>query len=178
MALWVLAVFVFAPCGSARAQEEQRDTQQRLNSHSKSSELEIVAANVQLLLFAPDGKKTGYDPRAKKKFHAIPDSAYYEDALLAYDTGAVDLNTTQTIRVLHPQAGKYRLVVSPGTAANGEEYEVRVKLYTRNGGEARITRIAGTAERGKSSTYEFVVGFDPASVAIVNGTAGPTPRDK
>lgn len=134
-----------------------------------------MAANVQLLLISPDGKRTGYDPHSKEKFRTIPDSAYYEDALLAYDTGAVDPNTTQTIDVRDPGLGRYRLVVSPGTAADGEEYEVRVKLYLRNGSEVRVARIAGTAERGKAATYELRVSADPASVVIVGRASHAAP---
>jgi hypothetical protein len=150
-----------------------------LNSRADSSELTIVAANVQLLLIAPDGKQTGYDPKTRKIVKAIPNSAYNEDALLAYDTGAVDPNTTQTIDVKHPPAGKYRLVVSSGTAADGEEYEVQVKLYARDGSDARIARITGTAERGRTANYELQIAAGPQAELILdftpvkNGTRSP-----
>lgn len=118
-------------------------------------ELRIVAANVQLLLIAPHGKKTGYDAKSRKQLRAIPDSAYYQDALLAYDSGRVDPNTTQTVDVRHAPAGKYKLLVSQGTAADGEEFEVLIHLYSRDGREASFLRLSGTVKPGAPAAFDF-----------------------
>lgn len=140
----------------------------RAKSQRNRSELKIVAADVQLLLIAPNGRETGYDPKTRKEIKTISDSAYYQDALLAYDTGRTDLSTTQTIDVQHPAAGKYRLIVSGSGLPNGESYEVRVTLYRADGNEAGNARIARSVERDKTETYELRVGADPATVAIVH----------
>ena len=97
----------------------------------------------------------------------IPESGYYEDALLVYDSGRADPNTTQTIDVKQPGPGKYRLIISPGTAADGEEYEIHVNLYLHGGGESRTARIAGTAEHAKIATYELRVSVEPPEIAVI-----------
>jgi len=132
------------------------------------SELKIVAADVQMLLIAPNGRETGYDPKTKKIIKGIAASAYYQDALLAYDTGRTDLSTTQTIDVQHPAAGKYRLVVTGDGLPDGESYAVRATLYRPDGGEADIAHIAGQVKRGKTETYELRVTSEPATVANVH----------
>jgi hypothetical protein len=174
-----LGGFVALLCASLvalGAQPRQATANRGRKSGAASGELRIVAANVQLLLIAPDGKETGYDPRSKKKLHVIPGSAYYEDALLAYDSGRVDPNTTQTIDVRHPVAGKYQLVVSPGTAADGEAYDVRATFYSQDGSEAGSARIAGTAKQRTSATYELTIGGTPAILVIANSVRQPHSR--
>ncbi len=163
----VLLAFAGATGTFATAGQERGAARAKDSSGAANSELSIVAAKVQMLLIAPDGKETGYDPRTKKTSRAIPDSTYDEDALLAYDSGRVDPNTTQTIDVRNPPVGKYRLIVSLGTAADGEEYEIQIHIY-RNSGEARTARIAGTAQRRKIATYELRVSAGPAAVAIID----------
>lgn len=135
---------------------------------TSDAELTIVAANVQMVLIAPDGKETGYDPKLKKQVRTIPDSTYYEDALLAFDSGRVDPNTTQTLSVQHPKAGKYRLVVSSGTARDGQEYEVRIAFAQRDGSETHNLRLAGAAKREKPAIYELRVSEDPPGVLIAD----------
>jgi hypothetical protein len=174
MAKWGLGALLVASIAAPAAWPQRAATKPALNVHPASGELNIVAANVQLLLIAPDGRKTGYDARSKKKLRAIPESTYDEDALLAYDTGAVDLNTTQTLNVRHPLAGKYRLMVSSGSLADGQEYEVQVHLYRRDGSEASIVRLAGTVKRDAPATYEFELRSGPAGATIVNRGARTT----
>jgi hypothetical protein len=149
-------------CGRVAGQQGTAKTP--LPYKEDQSELTVVAAKVQMLLIAPGGKKTGYDPKSRKVVRGIPNSAYYQDALLQYDSGRVDPNTTQTIDLKRPQAGPFRLVVSPGTAADGEEYEIHVNLYLQGGGEARMARIAGTMEAGRSTVYELSVSAEPPGV--------------
>ena len=150
-------------CASVAPAQETRTS----DSARKGSELSIVAANVQMLLVAPSGKKTGFEAKSQKIAREIPNSAYYQDALLEYDSGRVDPNTTQTLDVKKPQAGRYRLLVAPGTAADGEEYEIRVTLYLQRGDEARTARIAGTAEHDTTATYEIrVSGGAEGTVAV------------
>jgi len=121
-----------------------------------------------MLLIAPDGKKTGFETKSGKIVKTIPNSAYYQDALLQYDSGRADPDTTQTIDVKQPMAGRYRLLVSQGTAADGEGYEIHVSLYSQLDGEAQTARTAGTAERGKIATYELSVSGDPATVVVID----------
>ncbi|HVB87502.1 MAG TPA: hypothetical protein VNK23_12650 [Candidatus Dormibacteraeota bacterium] len=141
-------------------------------SHAPGGELKIVAADVQLLLIAPNGRETGYDPKIGKEKKTIPESSYYKDALLAFDSGRADTSTTQTIDVQHPAAGKYRLVVSSGGLAEGESYEVRVTLYRADGSEASNARIAGTVKHDKAAMYELRLSAEPATVAIVHRVPG------
>ncbi|MGH9738917.1 MAG: hypothetical protein ACRD4X_10060 [Candidatus Acidiferrales bacterium] len=140
-------------------------------SRKDRGELSVVAADVQLLLIAPGGKESGYDPKSKKILKEIPGSAYYQDALLAYDSGRVDPNTTQTLNVQQPAAGKYRLIVSRGSAADGEEYEIRIHLYGANGSDARDVRIAGTSRRGETATYELLLRPGPGNAIVVQDSA-------
>jgi len=163
---WLAAACVFVGLGAAKATAQSARTRQDARSVSVA-ELRIVAAKVQLLLIAPNGKKTGYDPTTKRKLRAIAHSGYYEDALLEYDSGRVDPNTTQTIDVRRPAAGTYRLIVSPGTAADGEEYEVRIHLYSQDGSGAKDARIAGTARQGSSEEFEFRIGAASSGVEVV-----------
>src|SRR5574340_608620 len=121
--LALISVFV---CLGFTRRAAQKMNPAAKNTSEPASELRIEAANVQMLLIAPDAKETGYDPKSRKVLRVIPDSAYYEDALLAYDSGRVDPNTTQTIDVRRPAPGNYRLLISPGTATDGEEYEILV----------------------------------------------------
>jgi hypothetical protein len=172
-AVWVLLVFALASVGLG-APPQRSATKPEPNARLDSGELNIVAANVQLLLIAPDGKETGYDPKTKKRLRAIPESTYDEDALLAYDTGAVDLNTTQTLNVRHPVAGKYRLVVSSGSLADGQEYEIRVHLYRSDGSEAANIRLAAAARAAKPATYEFDLRTSPESSLVVSHTPTAT----
>ena len=157
-----------APAGSVAARQQSDGKRAALATGRRGGELTVVAADVQLLLIAPGGKETGYDPQSKKVVKGIAHSAYDQDALLAFDSGRVDPSTTQTLTVKRPNAGTYRLVVSQGTAADGEEYEVRITLDRLGGYEAGIVRITGTATRGNSTTYELKVKADPANVVIVN----------
>lgn len=159
---FLTALFVLVGVGAVNASAQNVRTGEK--AQPEQAELRIVAAKVQMLLIAPDGRKTGYDPRSKGTVGTIPKSRYDQDALLAYDTGAVDLNTTQTIDVRHPAEGRYRLVVSPGGAADGEEYEVHIHLYLRDGIDVKTARIAGTAKSGKVATYELSV--DAAGVVV------------
>jgi len=159
---------LFLACGIVPAIWAQRaPAGSHAKSQADSSELKIVAADVQLLLVAPNARETGYDPKTKKEIKTIPDSAYYQDAQLAYDTGRTDLSTTQTIDVQHPAAGKYQLIVFGSGLPDGESYEVRMTLYRADGSEAGNARIAGTVKRDKTETYELRVGANPARVAIV-----------
>jgi hypothetical protein len=163
-AAWIVIAFLSVAC-SASAQKAA--TSAKTNPQASASELRIVAADVQMLLIAPDGKKTGFDPKLKTKFRAIADSAYYEDALLAYDSGRVDPNTTQTIDVRNPKPGRYKLVVSSGTAADGQEYEVRLNLYSGDGDDARA-RISGTVNHSKATTFEIRVSNNPPGFKVVD----------
>jgi hypothetical protein len=156
-------------CAAYSTMARQNGTEEHTNS---GSELSIVAAKVQMLLIAPDGRRTGFEPKSQKIIKAIPNSAYYQDALLQYDSGRVDPNTTQTIDVKRPPIGRYRLLVTPGTAADGEEYDIRVNLYLQGGGETRTTRIAGTAEAGKIANYELRVNVEPPGVVVVEKLPG------
>lgn len=156
----ICGLLAFAPFplpARANPASVQKKSQPVKTNSAAGSELRIVAANVQLLLIAPDGKKTGYDPKLQKEMRAIPDSAYYQDALLAYDSGRVDPNTTQTIDVRHPRTGQYKLLVSQGTAADGEEYEILVHLYRSEGSEVPVLRLSGTAKSGAPAAFKFVL---------------------
>jgi hypothetical protein len=133
-------------------------TVQASKTQADAGELSILAADVQLLLIAPDGKATGYDARTEKQVREIPASSYFEDAQLAFDSGRVDTSTTQTLHVQRPPAGKYRLVISPGNLADGEGYEVRVRLYRRDGSEAASARIDGKVKHGEAVEYEVELG--------------------
>jgi hypothetical protein len=164
----IAIAIVLAACTAAA----QTGTEPQMRSGPKGSELSIVAANVQMLLIAPGGKKTGFEPKARKIVKEITDSAYYEDALLVYDSGRADPNTTQTIDVKQPAPGTYRLIVSPGTAADGEEYEIHVHLYLHGGGEARTARIAGTVKAGRTAAYELSVSAEPAGVVVAKLQGG------
>jgi hypothetical protein len=164
----VLLFFALELCVPSMRARQLSSAKSTANSGLKNCQLSIVGAKVQMLLIAPGGKKTGFESRSQKIRKEIPYSAYYQDALLAYDSGRVDPNTTQTIDVNHPAAGTYRLVISPGTAADGEEYEVQIHLYSPDGGNLKTARIAGIAKRGKTATYELVVGGDPGTVAVLD----------
>lgn len=167
----VLLACAFLTVGALEARQHQAGTKGGLPSRKDRGELSLVAADVQLLLIAPGGKETGYDPKSKKILKEIPGSVYYQDALLAYDSGRVDPNTTQTLNVQQPVAGKYRLIVSRGSAADGEEYEIRVHLYGADGGDARDVRIAGTSKRGDTATYELLLRLGPAKAIVVQDSA-------
>lgn len=145
--------------------------EQARNAQADGSELSIVAADVQLLLIAPDGKETGYDPRAKKQVREIAGATYFEDALAEFDSGRVDRSTTQTLQVRRPRAGKYRLVVSPGYLEDGERYEVRVKLYRKDSSEAADGRIEGTVKGREAEVYELELGGRRGSALVVNRAA-------
>jgi hypothetical protein len=164
--LLVAAATVFG----ATAAPQRTATKSTLNAGAAGSELRIEAANVQMLLIAPGGKETGYDAKTKTVTKEIPRSAYYEDALLAFDSGRVDPNTTQTVDVKNPAAGNYRLVVSPGTAPDGEEYEIRVSLYLRGGAEQNV-RISGKAKRDRTASYELAVNAGSAILRVINRAA-------
>lgn len=151
IAAWVVVAIVAVACGAGLLRASGAPS---AKSRAHGSELSVVAADVQLLLIARNGKETGYDPRTKKQVREIPGASYFEDALAAFDSGRVDTSTTQTLQVRRPQAGKYRLVISPGNLADGEGYEVRVKLYRRDGSEAANARIDGTVKRGEAVEYE------------------------
>jgi hypothetical protein len=161
---WIAITILFAGCTVAA---QQTRTKPHRNSGANALELSIVAAKVQLLLIAPGGKKTGLEAKLQKTVKEIPHSSYYQDALLQYDSGRVDPNTTQTIDVKEATPGKYTLIVSQGNAENGEDYEIHINLYLQPSGETRTARIAGTAERGKLSTYELSVSAAPAMIAVV-----------
>lgn len=168
---WVLACLIGASVlpgiAAPRAQTQKTSAATGTNKVA-GSELSIVAAKVQMLLIAPGGKKTGFEAKSQTIVKEIPESAYYQDALLQYDSGRVDTDTTQTIDVKQPMPGKYRLIVSPGTAADGEEYEIRVNLYSQEGGDARTARIAGMAEHGTVATYDLTVSGEPATVVVTD----------
>ncbi|MDE3108549.1 MAG: hypothetical protein KGL02_01295 [Acidobacteriota bacterium] len=151
------------------------------NISQPAGELRIEAANVQMLLIAPDAKETGYDPKSRKVLRVIPDSAYYEDALLAYDSGRVDPNTTQTIDVRRPAPGNYRLLISPGTAADGEEYEILVHLYRSDGTEASVVRISGQANRGAPTAFELELEGSPPRTVLLKARRpvhAPKPHER
>lgn len=163
----VLLACTFATVSASTARKNQAATKRTRPVGNDRGELTVVAADIQLLLIAPGGKETGYDPKSKTILKEIPGSAYYQDALLAYDSGRVDPNTTQTLNVQQPKAGKYRLIVSPGTLADGEEYEVRVHLYRRDGSDAGSSRIAGAARRGMPKTYDLQLSTSPRAAVTV-----------
>ncbi len=175
-------IFSFT-CVSATASRSQRTPVESSaapapNTPSISNELIITAANVQLLLIAPDGKRTGYDPKTKKQYRAIPESGYFQDALPAYDTGRTDLSTTQTINVQHPAAGKYRLIVSGGSAPSGESFDVRVKIYRNESSKAGKARIAGTIKSGVPNVYELQLRMRDGSATVVVRPAAVSRRHK
>lgn len=163
----IAAVVVFLCFGISAAASQRTGAKTATAWRADGGELRIVAADVQLLLIAPDGKETGYDPRAKKEVREIPRSSYFEDALAAFDSGRVDRSTTQTLAVRRPQAGKYRLMVSAGYLTSGEQYEARVTLYRRDSSEAASVRIAGMAERGRAAAYEVVLGGSGGKAMVV-----------
>jgi hypothetical protein len=169
---WTVFAILSALLGAGiAAGKQQAGDQAVLPAKKDRSELTVVAADVQLLLIVPSGKKTGYDAGTRKQLRAIPDSAYDQDALPAYDSGRADTSTTQRIDVRHPAAGKYRLIVSAGTLADGREYEVRITLYGRDGSEARSVRVTGTAARDKPASYELRISTRPGHVAILSRPA-------
>jgi hypothetical protein len=161
---WIVIAILCAGCTVAA---QQTGTKAYGSSGAKGSELSIVAAKVQILLIAPNGRKTGFEPKSERIVKEIANSAYYQDALLQYDSGRVDPNTTQTLDVKQATPGKYRLIVSQGNAADGEEYEIHVNLYLQPRGETRTARIAGTVKAAKLATYELSVSAGPAMVVVV-----------
>jgi hypothetical protein len=163
---WVVAAIVAGACGGGLLRASAPPSAKPV---AVRSELSIVAADVQLLLIAPDGKKTGYDPRAKKQVREIPGASYFEDALAEFDSGRVDRSTTQTLQVRRPQAGNYRLVVSPGYLEDGERYEVRVKLYRGDGSEAANARIDGTVKGREAVEYEVML--SGGTIVVVKRTS-------
>lgn len=163
----IVAVVVFLCLGISAAASQRTGAKTATAWRTDSGELQIVAADVQLLLIAPNGKETGYDPRAKKQVREIAGASYFEDALAEFDSGRVDRSTTQTLQVQRPRAGKYRLVVSPGYLENGERYEVRVKLYREDSSEAANARIEGTVEGRVAVEYEVELGGDDEKALIV-----------
>jgi hypothetical protein len=139
------------------------------NFPSDDSELNIVANGVGLLLIAPDGRETGYDPESKKEYQAIPDSEYSADALAADDgSGEVNPSTTQTINVRQPISGKYRLEVSAGGLAEGEAYKIRASLYLRDGNEVPEVSLTGAAMPSVPDVYEFQLSTDPRSSLTIS----------
>lgn len=166
MPIWLAAAAVCI-CPGAANTSAQRATPTIKRTSESASELRIVAANVQMLLTASNGKETGYDPKSRKTLRAIADSDYYEDALLAFDSGRVDPNTTQAIDVRQPVQGTYRLLVSSGTAADGEEYEILIHLYRNDGSEAPIVRLSGTAKQNAPTVFEFELKGSPPRSALL-----------
>jgi len=136
---------------------------------ANAAELKIAGRDVQMLLIAPGGRKTGYEAKSGKIVRGIADSGYFEDALLAFDSGRADNSTTQTIDVRRPAAGDYKLMVMAGKLADGERYEVRATLYRADGGEAGTVRIDGKAWHGHAASYELKIAGAPGRLELLSG---------
>lgn len=162
----LFACLGFPVAGSQRAKVKE-STKAGAAWRADSGELQIAAADVQLLLIAPDGKKTGYDPKAKRQVRGIPEASYFEDALAEFDSGRVDRSTTQKLQVQRPRVGKYRLVVSPGYLEDGQRYEVRVKLYREDSSLAANARIDGTVKGHEAAEYDVGLGGCDGKVLTV-----------
>jgi len=109
---------------------------------------------VELLLTAPDGSQTGFNPLTNTIVHLIPSSAYLINQLIDDETHGPPLTPElKELAVFGPSGGQYTLqVISTG---NGP-YTIDITAYD-NAGTQQVQSFTGTAATGVTS--QFKIGY-------------------
>jgi hypothetical protein len=126
------------------------------------SELDLWAnGDTDLLLVAPNGSQTGFDPKTQTRANEIVASAYATDQLEDGSGATVDSGVFHSIQVRQPAQGTYSVVVS-GVAAS--PYTLRIVPYSQDASNQPPLLVPGIAGIGSTST--FTVQFDPLSGSV------------
>jgi len=128
------------------------------------SGLGIVAGSpVELLIVAPNGQETGFDPALGKVVEQIASSDYYTESVGDDTGGGADTNPVKKIEVVTPSAGQYTLKVI-GTGSGG--FTLFISGYDDNGEESMET-FTGTTSPGTTLTYDVQYSPSPGSQIVV-----------
>jgi hypothetical protein len=147
------------------------------------SDLQIVATSpVELLVTAPNGLKTGFNPTTGLHLQQIPSSSYYAAPIPVASGGTVE---GRRIDINMPAAGEYRV------QAIGQEtraFDVQFIAVDNNGGRSEMKFAAGASP---NATFVYDVRYSPAPgskirvkplvpfaslAADVDVSAGPPPK--
>jgi hypothetical protein len=118
--------------------------------HAAEGKLKPAA---DLLLFDPQGRKTGKDSSARRTYTEIPSSSYERESL-ADDTGGAPGPETAVINVRNPAAGEYRLQVIGRFTGR---YDLEIAGEDNAGEPSRVAFINVKVLRG--AVHRYVINY-------------------
>jgi len=133
----------------------------KISSGNDPSELDFsVVDNATLLVTAPDGTQTGFDPSTGQVLKGSPQSAYFAIDN-AVDTDVVSIpptSTTYSVQWGLPPVGTYTVQLNGLAVAT---YALAVNAFDANGNPGASVTVPGIA--GVGSISSFQVQFSPSS---------------
>lgn len=121
------------------------------------SALEIFASpSVELLVTAPNGLKTGFDPVAGRNVHQIPTSAYYPAFIGAGSGGNASTSPVRKIEIGMPATGRY-MVQAIGQSTGS--FTLEFSAHDSKGVES-VRKFVGSAS--PAGTFVYDVRYAPA----------------
>jgi len=118
--------------------------------HAAEGKLKPAA---DLLLFDPQGRKTGKDSSARRTFKEIPFSSYERESLTD-DTGGAPGPETAVINVRNPAAGEYQLEVIGRFTGR---YDLEIAEENNTGEPARVAFVNVKILRG--AVHRYVINY-------------------
>ncbi len=127
------------------------------------SGLEIHAGSpIELLVTAPNGQQTGFDPVTGSIVQQIPASDYYTESIGDDSGGSADTPPVKKIEVGTPSSGQYTLQVI-GTGSG--DFTLWFAGYDINGASS-VQTVSGTVTTGQK--FGFLVGYSSAPGSPIN----------
>jgi hypothetical protein len=122
------------------------------------SGLEIDAGSpVELLVTAPNGQKTGFDPTTGNPVLQIPSSDYYTESVGDDSGGSADTPPLKRIEIGTPAGGQYALqVIGTGSGT----FTLWFAGYD-NSGKSNIQTVVGVANTGSTASYNLQYSSTP-----------------
>jgi hypothetical protein len=135
------------------------------------SELDFVVVDyANMLVTAPDGSRTGFDPISGQVVQALPNSAYFVQDN-SVDTDAETLpatSTTYSVGSLLPKDGTYTVQL---TGLQAGSYQLGIKSFDVNGKAQTYILTPGIANVGSSSTFRVQYVSTPGATSTVTRLA-------
>jgi hypothetical protein len=129
-----------------------------------------VVDTATLLVTAPDGSKTGFDPVSGQVLKGLPQSAYFaQDNSIDTDTETVDATSVAySVDYSFPPDGTYTVQL---VGLQSDTYQLTINAFDVNGSHENYIVKSGVATKGSSSSFQVKFSSVPGATTTVTRTA-------
>jgi hypothetical protein len=127
-----------------------------------------VDTPADLLVIAPTGQRTGYDPTTGTRSQDIPQSAHFRDAIDDDITGEPATDVGHIVEISGPPQGLYQVVV---TGLEPGSYALAVRPFSQNGSAEPMVALLGIAGPGTTATFQVQLATIPGGTSQLKRVA-------